>query len=59
MAICTFCGKKFEYSGKMIVLNSGRIDYFCSLKCEKSTNMGRKPRKFKWTVMGSAKKQVK
>ena len=55
MAICTFCGKKFEFEGKLVAQKSGKIDYFCGSKCEKNFNMGRKPRNFKWTVEGQIK----
>ncbi len=55
MAICTFCGIKFEHKGKMEALKSGKINYYCGAKCEKNLNMGRKPRNFKWTVEGQTK----
>ncbi|MFH8080352.1 MAG: 50S ribosomal protein L24 [Candidatus Aenigmatarchaeota archaeon] len=49
MAKCSFCGKKLiTGKGKMLVLNSNVIKYFCSRKCEKSWKMGRDPQKLKW-----------
>ncbi|MCS7134857.1 MAG: 50S ribosomal protein L24 [Candidatus Aenigmarchaeota archaeon] len=46
---CSFCGKKLPPNkGKMYVLNSNVIKYFCSRKCEKSWHMGRNPKKLKW-----------
>ncbi len=49
MVICTFCGESFENSGKMVVLKTGRIVYYCSSKCEKNVVLGRKPRNTRWT----------
>ncbi|MDD5178476.1 MAG: 50S ribosomal protein L24e [Candidatus Nanoarchaeia archaeon] len=51
MARCTFCGVTMEKgTGKMFVYKSGKIDYFCSGKCEKNLlNLNRKARKLKWT----------
>jgi len=52
MVDCSFCGKKMEKgTGLMFVLSSGKINYFCSKKCEKNKlKLKRKPRKFKWTT---------
>ncbi len=50
MVKCYFCGKKIAPgTGKMLVLKSGAIRYFCSRKCEKNYKMGRDPKKEKWT----------
>lgn len=47
---CYFCGKKIPSGkGKMLVLKSGVIRYFCSRKCEKNWKMGRDPKKIRWT----------
>ncbi len=47
---CSFCGKRLkEGTGKMLVLKSGIIRYFCSKKCEKNWKMGRNPKREKWT----------
>jgi large subunit ribosomal protein L24e len=44
---CSFCNKRIKPgSGKMFVKNTGEIVYFCSSKCQKSYNLGRK--KLKW-----------
>ncbi|MEM5777049.1 MAG: 50S ribosomal protein L24e [Candidatus Aenigmatarchaeota archaeon] len=49
MAKCSFCNKKLlQGTGKMFVLNSNVIKYFCSRKCEKSWHMGRDSNKLKW-----------
>ncbi len=50
-AVCTFCGNQLEPgTGLMYVLNDGTILWFCSRKCFKSYQMGRDPRKLKWTA---------
>ena len=50
MVKCSFCGKKIEIgTGKMFVLKSGVVKYFCSNKCEKNWRMKRNPKKLKWT----------
>ena len=64
MAICSFCGKLIEKgTGKMFVFKTGKINYFCSRKCEKNLlKLHRKPSKFKWTkhhVKGVAVKKEK
>jgi large subunit ribosomal protein L24e len=49
MPACTFCGKTFEFKGKMLVMKSGKVLYFCTSKCEKNTELGRKGRETRWT----------
>ncbi len=51
MSKCSFCARQIESgTGKMLVENTGKIFWFCSLKCEKNLKkMGRDPRDFKWT----------
>ena len=51
MAVCSFCGKVIEKgTGKMFVFKTGKINWFCSRKCEKYLlKLGRKPSRFKWT----------
>lgn len=50
VAKCSFCGEKLEEgTGKMLVLRSNKILYFCKKKCEKNWGMGRNPKKMKWT----------
>ena len=58
MANCTFCGKAFKHSGKMFVQKSGKIMYFCTMKCEKNLlKLKRKPFKQKWVT--KKKKEAK
>ena len=51
MAKCSFCNKNIERgTGKMFVFNTGKINYFCSNKCEKNLlKLKRNPANFKWT----------
>lgn len=51
MAKCSFCGNIIvKGTGKIFVFKSGKINNFCSNKCEKNMlKLKRKPRKFKWT----------
>lgn len=61
MVNCTFCGKSIpKGTGKMYVYKSGKISYYCSMKCEKNTlKLRRKPAKFKWTTSFEKGKRVK
>lgn len=51
MANCTFCGNRIEKgTGKTFVFKTGKIAYYCSMKCEKNMlKLGRKARDLKWT----------
>lgn len=51
MPKCTFCGNSIEKgTGKMFVFVSGKVNYFCSNKCEKNLfKLKRKPLRIKWT----------
>jgi large subunit ribosomal protein L24e len=47
---CSFCGGKIEPgTGIMFVANDGTVHLFCSRKCERNTELGRKPHEVKWT----------
>jgi len=50
MAKCSFCSKNIESgTGKMIIQSTGKINWFCSRRCEKNAvKLGRDARKFKW-----------
>lgn len=49
MPKCSFCKKVYEFPhGLTLVLNDGTVLYFCSSKCRKNFQMGRKSRKVKW-----------
>ncbi len=47
---CSFCGNAIPVgTGIMFVKNDGKIQYFCSSKCERNTQMGREGKRKKWT----------
>ncbi|MBS3166075.1 hypothetical protein J4444_03045 [Candidatus Woesearchaeota archaeon] len=52
MPKCSFCGEQIERgTGKMFVYVSGKIDYFCTNKCEKNLfKLKHKPLQTKWTA---------
>ncbi len=58
MVKCTFCGKELvKGTGTMFVYKSGKIVYFCSMKCEKSMlKLKRSPRTQKWVTSFGNKK---
>ncbi len=49
MAICSICKKNYpDYKGLTIFMIDGKALNFCSSKCRKNFQMGRKPKKIKW-----------
>lgn len=52
MAKCKFCGNEITVgTGKVLILNDGKMYYFCSNRCQKNLlKLGRKPRDTKWTL---------
>lgn len=47
--MCSYCSKIIKKgTGKMFVKNNGEILYWCSSKCEKNYNLGRKSKNMKW-----------
>ena len=59
MAKCSFCGEQIEKgTGKMLVYVSGKIDYFCSTKCEKNLlKLERRPVDARWTAAARAERK--
>ena len=49
---CSFCKKEIEPgTGKMFVFMSGKVEFFCSSKCEKNMlKLRREPSKIKWVT---------
>jgi large subunit ribosomal protein L24e len=45
--------------GKMLILKSGTVRYFCSKKCEKNWKMGRNPKNIKWTKISRKQESTK
>ena len=52
MPTCAFCGDQIDKgTGKMYIFTSGKINHFCSNRCEKNLlHLKRKPLKIKWTA---------
>ena len=49
MPKCSFCGNDYEIPrGLTLVLDNGDILYFCSSKCRKNHNLGRRGEKVNW-----------
>ncbi len=50
-AKCSYCQKNIERgTGKLLILKTGKMLYFCSGKCEAySRELERNPVKLKWT----------
>jgi large subunit ribosomal protein L24e len=50
---CSFCGEGIEPgTGKMFIRRDGTIFYFCSSKCQNNSQLGRVPRRVRWTQAG-------
>lgn len=49
MPKCSFCRKIYEFPrGLTLALNDGRVLHFCSSKCRKNSELGRKSSKVNW-----------
>ncbi|OFV67129.1 50S ribosomal protein L24e [Methanosarcinales archaeon] len=47
---CSFCGSEIGYGkGSIFVKVDGTILNFCSSKCRNNHNLGRIPRRVRWT----------
>lgn len=50
MAKCGFCGNEIEKgTGMIFVQKIGKVLHFCTSKCENNFELGRKPKKVRWT----------
>src|SRR3989344_4548809 len=50
MAKCSFCGTEIEKGTGMIdVEKIGKVHNFCSSKCERNVDLGRKAKHVRWT----------
>ena len=50
MARCSFCGNDIEKgTGMIYVEKTGKVLYFCSSKCERNVDLGRKSKHVRWT----------
>ena len=49
MPVCSFCKNGYEFpKGTTVVQKDGVVKYYCSSKCRKNSEMGRKNKKVKW-----------
>jgi large subunit ribosomal protein L24e len=49
---CSFCGDVIpQGQGVMFVRNDGRILYYCSMKCDRNSQMGREGKNKKWSKL--------
>ena len=50
MAKCNFCGNEIEKGTGMIYVEKiGKVYHFCSSKCERNIDLGRKAKNVRWT----------
>ena len=48
---CTVCNSEIPVgTGRMLVMNDGRIVTYCSSKCRTNVALGREPRRLKWVT---------
>jgi large subunit ribosomal protein L24e len=49
MPTCSFCKKVYNFPrGMTVVQKDSSVRYYCSSKCRKNMEMGRKNKKVKW-----------
>jgi large subunit ribosomal protein L24e len=49
MPVCSFCRSQYEFPrGTTVVLKDGAVRFYCSSKCRKNSEIGRKSKKVKW-----------
>ncbi len=50
MSKCSFCGNEIEKGTGMIYVEKiGKVYHFCSTKCERNVDLGRKSKHVRWT----------
>jgi len=60
MPACTFCKHNYEFPrGTTVVAKDGNVKYFCSSKCRKNMELGRKSKKVKWVTKSEVVKAEK
>lgn len=60
MTECTFCGKDYASgTGFTIYKRDGSSVHYCSRKCLRQVELGRKAKKLKWTTVNKANKPRK
>jgi large subunit ribosomal protein L24e len=49
MPVCSFCKEQYEFpKGVTVVQKDASVRYYCSSKCRKNAEMGRRNKKVKW-----------
>lgn len=58
---CSFCGNRIpDATGKIVVGKTGKLQYFCSTKCEKNMlKLKRKALNVRWTAKARQAKSAK
>jgi len=57
MPTCSYCGRLVPIgSGLRLFKKDGTSHYYCSRKCIRNHDMGRNPRKMKWTRESAVRK---
>ena len=50
MPLCSFCGEEIKKgTGMMYVKKDGTVNYYCSSKCFKNSQLKREGRRKRWT----------
>ena len=51
MPVCSFCRNDYDFPrGTTVVGKEGNVRYYCSSKCRKNFEMGRKNKNVKWVI---------
>jgi len=60
MVTCSFCRNNYEIPrGTTVIQKDGTARYYCSSKCRKNSEMGRKNKKVKWVRKSAVVKAEK
>jgi len=60
MVTCSFCRQNYEWpKGTTVVSKDGTPHHYCSSKCRKNSEMGRKNKKVKWVRKSKIIKEEK
>ncbi|MCR4284712.1 MAG: 50S ribosomal protein L24 [archaeon] len=60
MPACSFCKNQYEFPrGTTVVQKDASVKYFCSSKCRKNSEMGRRSKKVKWIKKSDVMKAEK
>ena len=60
MVTCSFCRNNYEFPrGTTVIQKDGTARHYCSSKCKKNSEMGRKNKKVNWVRKSSIVKEEK